>query len=207
MSPNVATRVPSDMPFRQSTVSIWTHLKDKFLDYCTLSGKTSSVFVNELLEETFARIEADRPDLPSFFVSSLRRKLGKDVEVKLSETLHRQFFDIDPIAERSKEEAAYNTGLLVPQLLRARRRGWSWDKARRRACGSVQTDLTRQLGQLYDDPMTLEAAIAKMGGTNPTTPLIRVYNEAYRILLRHTLTLAIGTKLPPRFQSLLNEPA
>ncbi len=189
---------------KQSTVSVWTHLRVKFLYYSDLYGKTTSEFFNELLTETFDRIEANQPEIPSLVIDDLRRKLAKNVEHVLSEDVHRQLAGIDPMAESVKEAAAQNVATVVPLLLRCRRRGWAWARASRLICGTLETDLSRQLGSLYDTPLT--AAAAQMNNLR-TTDTIRLYHETYVILVRHLLALAIVREVPRRFRSLLERDA
>ncbi len=189
------------MQFKQTTVSIWTHLKPKLLSYCELLNTTTSAYVNDLLSETFARVEDDQPGVPSFFVDKMRRKLGKDTEILMSEALHRQLAGIDPVAEDAKESAGRNTSRIVPIFLRGRRRGWTSDRVCQSVCGRVETELAQQLRNLYDDPVTLVAANEKIGGA-PSPALSRIYHETYIIMLRHILALAIGHEIPHRFKPL-----
>ena len=188
---------------KQSTVSVWAHLRSKFLFYCGLNEKTTSEFVNELLTETFARIEANQPNVPSLIIDDIRRKLAKDVEIVMAEDVHRQLAGLDPMAEYVLEEASRNAAQIVPLLLRCRRKGWLWARTRQLVCGALETDLTRQLGDLYDHPLTARAARAGKAGNAET---IRMFLETYNILLRHLLALAIAREVPRRFRPLFERP-
>ena len=192
----------------QTTISIWASLRPALIRYAALLEATPSAMVNELLEGAFQQIEADQPNRPIVLLDRLRRLVGKREDTNLSETYGRQMAGIDPLAEGVKADAAQNVARLVPILMEAKRAGLASAEACQRACGVLENALTKDLQALYDSSLMARAAAENYdpGKGEPfvqTPSTMRLYNDAYLILVRDHLAREVVRETPLRFRAAL----
>ena len=192
----------------QTTISVWASLRPALIRYATLLEATPSAMVNEVLEGAFQRVEADQPNRPIVLLDRLRRLVGKSGDVDLSATYSRQMVGIDPLAEGVKAAANRNASRLVPALLEAKRAGLSSEDACRQACGVLENALTNDLRALYDSLLMAHAAAESLDSAQglsfvQTPSTMRLYNDAYLILVRDHLAREIVRETPLRFRETL----
>ena len=192
----------------QTTVSVRMSLQAELLHYAGLLGTTPSTLVNDILEGAFLSACADEPDRSLVMPDLIRRALGKDAHRKLAEEYHRKLFGTQVHEnERAMTFAVDNAGRAVPLLKAAKEQKQSYDTARPALFGCLRSQLTEEIGALYETELMSRAAREIY---DPTTmdprdffktmaSTTKLYNQVYDLYLRDHLAREVVRETPKQF--------
>ena len=192
----------------QTTASVRMSLQPELLRYAELLNRTPSTLVNDILEGAFFAVRAEEPARALLVLDLLRQALGKDAFRKLGSEYYRKLAGTERMeTERAVRFAVGNTSRFVPLLKAAKRQSQAYGDVRRQLFGYVESDLSEEIGKLYDAEVTALAAreaqdpvkVAPEDFFSAMIHTTALYNQTYNIFLKDHLAREVVKEIPREF--------
>ena len=192
----------------QTTVSVRMSLQTGLLRYASLLEPSPSPLANDILEGAFLAVRADEPGRTLVVPDRIRQALDQEVNRQLAEEYHRKLFGTQAHEnERAVTFATDNAGRTVPLLKTAKQQAQPYEAVRPALFGCVQSQLTEEVGALYETELMSRAAqesydpaiVDPRDFFKTMAHTTKVYNQVYGLFLRDHLAREVVREVPKQF--------